>query len=93
MKEELEKQGYTHLREVEGRGWCGLFNFIFTVGLCYGLDESGYRGRYCYPDSLDAKQALKEWDGIGDPHDEFWIKHKGDTQYRNPKSTEVYYGT
>lgn len=74
----LEENGYFQLRVVEGRGICGLEMFLFTVGLCYGLDYCGRRGRYCYPHSLapEAVMALAVWDGKEDPMGR-WIKHKG----------------
>lgn len=86
LKPFLEENGYKHLRVVEGRGICGLEPFLYTVGLCYGLDEIGRRGRYCYPhkDALQAVVALAVWDGKEDPIGK-WIKHKGyDGDYWNP---------
>lgn len=73
----LESNGYFNLKEIEGRGVCGLLRFMFTVGLCYGLSENEYNGRYCYSNLSDAKEALDNWDGVGDPKDVLWIKHKG----------------
>lgn len=67
---------YMHVREIPGLGKCGLRRMIFTVGLCVGLDESGYVGRYCYKSWAEAYKALDSWDGIGDPPGE-WIKYKG----------------
>jgi hypothetical protein len=49
---------------------------MFTVGLIYGLDKYGYKGRWCYGENLEAKVALNEWDGTGDPPG-LWIKYKG----------------
>ena len=79
----LEEQGYFNLRHIEGRGLCGLFRFNYTIGLVYGMTNDEYIGRYCYYDSMEAKQALKEWNGIKDP-DGNWIKHKGSIEYSNP---------
>jgi len=86
LKEKLRADGYYQFREIEGRGLCGLMRFIFTVGLCHGLEEHGYAGRYCYDNESDAKEALELWSGEGDPEDEFWIKHKGlPGEWSNPK--------
>lgn len=74
--EHLEEEGYFNLREIPGKGVCGLYRFMFTVGLCVGIDETGYHGRYCFKDLMDARVALKDWDGIGDPIP-LWIKYKG----------------
>lgn len=84
MKEFLESQGYYDIREIRGRGLCGLYRFIFTVGLCYGLDEYSYKGRYCFDSASEAKKAIDTWDGKEDP-DGDWIKHKGSVEYSNPK--------
>jgi len=85
FKERLESEGYMHLREVEGRGICGLMKFIFTVGLVYGIDQIGYKGRWCYPNekAADAVYAFGIWDGKSDPMG-CWIKHKGHIEYSNP---------
>jgi hypothetical protein len=51
---------------------------MFTVGLFCGIDKGGhYRGRYCYHNLLEARTALREWDGsTPDPPGE-WIVAKG----------------
>ena len=71
----LEAEGFTHIRVINGR-ICGIKRFIFTTGLVIGLDEIGYLGRYCYENRSDAIDALREWDGSGDPSGN-WIKYKG----------------
>lgn len=88
LQKYLEENGYFNLQVIEGRGICGLEKFLFTVGLCYGLDEVGRKGRYCYPYeyALDAVLALAIWDGKKDPGGR-WIKHKGYIgEYGNPKT-------
>jgi len=85
----LQKEGYTQFKVgVEGRGLVGLRRFLYTTGLCYGLNEYSFEGRYCYENYADAKKAMDEWNGIGDPKDDLWIKHKGRTEYSNPNKTE-----
>lgn len=89
---ELEKllirEGYFSLREIPNRGIVGLSQFVFTVGIVYGLDATGYKGRYCYSRMKDAIEAFKTWDGVNDP-DGPWIKHKGHFEYSNPKLDET----
>lgn len=72
----MEKEGYRDIRMIPGRGWCGLRPFIFTTGLCYGLNEHGYDGRFCYTTYLEARVAFELWDGGNNPHGQ-WLKHKG----------------
>jgi hypothetical protein len=80
LREELTKEGYINLRVIEGRGICGLREFIFTIGLCEGLTNIGYSGRYCYSKEqnglFNAILGLKLWDGKDDPTGP-WIKYKG----------------
>jgi hypothetical protein len=73
----LKTEGYFGFREVPGKGLCGLSHFMFTTGLAVGLEESGYKGRYCYRTQGEAEVALKYWDGQGDPLGN-WIKYKGE---------------
>lgn len=81
--------GYFEYQIIEGRGLCALSRQIYTVGLLYGIDEQeNYKGRYCFHSLAEAKEAIREWDGAGDPPGN-WIKHKGgDGEYRNPNYEE-----
>ncbi len=76
LKAFLETEGYYEIREIPGRGLCGLRDFIFTTGLVIGMNEDLYYGRYCYSNKEDALKALNEWNGEGDPEGP-WIKYKG----------------
>ena len=60
------EHGYTNLREINGMS-CGVSRFLFTCGVCYGLDEVGYVGRYCFDTHQNASLFLKEWDGVTNP--------------------------
>lgn len=53
-----------------------LEQFLFTYGLCYGVDETGYEYRYCYEDLGQALTDFLLWTGEGDPGGP-WIKLKG----------------
>jgi len=86
----LTEQGYQQVREIPGRGLCGLKEFIFTIGICEGLNEHSFEGRWCYPKDiiLEAALAYGTWDGVSDPPGD-WIKYKGRTEYSNPKLKET----
>ena len=84
---ELEKEGYFDLKVIPGKGICGLLRMIFTVGLVIGITDYGYYGRYCYKHLSDAKEALKNWDGNGDPEGP-WIKYKGEGGERSNSNKE-----
>jgi hypothetical protein len=72
----LEEQGYVQVREIPERGICALRKFMYTTGIVYGLDDSGYKGRWCYASMPMAVVAFSQWDGVGDPPMD-WIKYKG----------------
>jgi hypothetical protein len=76
LKQFLETEGYYEIREIPGRGLCGLRDFIFTTGLVIGMEEDRYYGRYCYSNQEDALESLNKWTGEGDPSGP-WIKYKG----------------
>ncbi len=48
---------------------------MYTAGLFYGIDQCSHAGRYCYHTWLEAAEALRNWDGQGDPPGN-WIKEK-----------------
>ena len=75
-KEDLELLGYDQVRQLPSGQWAGLRKMFFTTGLFVGLDELGYSHRYCYQHFGDAAEALKHWDGNGDPPG-MWIVRKG----------------
>jgi hypothetical protein len=90
LKDFLTKEGYLYLKEVPGRGVCGIYRFLFTYGLVYGMDSMGYKGRWCYDNLVTAILALNEWDGVGDPAYN-WIKYKGEGGERsNPINKNEY---
>ncbi len=84
LKAFLEKEGFLYLRDIPGRGWCGVRRNLFTWGLFYGMGHHGIVGRYCFGDLSEVKASLNEWDGSGDPPGD-WIKHFGPAgEYGNP---------
>jgi hypothetical protein len=89
LKEHLEAEGYSELREIEGRGVCGVFRFLFTVGIVLGIDSTGYKGRYCYGSHIEASFAINLWDGQSDPPGD-WIKYKGEGGERTNDQKECY---
>ena len=59
----LNSQGYIDTRDIDGR-ICAIYPFLFTWGVCYDLDEEGYRGRYCFDSLCSAQGFLKNWNGV-----------------------------
>lgn len=60
------EHGYTQLRHINGMA-CGVMRFIYTCGVCFGLDDTGYVGRYCFDTYQNASLFLKDWDGLSTP--------------------------
>jgi hypothetical protein len=80
----MESEGYTDVRLLESGEWAGLRKFIYTTGLVVGLDRTGYRTRFCYQHTDEARAALEVWTGSGDPPGP-WLVRKGEGgDYRNP---------
>ena len=71
----LDVNGYREIRRLPTGEIAGLMRFLFTTGLCVGLDDSGYRTRFCFDGWNDAAQSLDAWDGRGFPPG-WWIKQK-----------------
>ena len=67
LVEHLNACGYTHIQRIEGRGWCGIGRFMFTHGVLFGMDITGYKGRYCFQDQCSAEGFMLDWDGITVP--------------------------
>jgi len=44
MIEYLKSEGYRELREIEGKGICGLMKFVFTTGLVIGMNSWDGKG-------------------------------------------------
>lgn len=88
----LIAEGYHNVTYIPNLGYCGLYNFLYTVGLVVNLTEGGYDYRYCYPKDKLANcfETFVKWTldpppyGT-DPDDKLWVKRKGDTgEYSNP---------
>lgn len=73
----LMEQGYTYVRQMKNGEWIGCMRMLYTVGLFIGLDEYGYRVRYCYKNTNDIMEALIIYEGEGDPPG-MWVKEKGE---------------
>jgi hypothetical protein len=89
LKQVLADEGYKHMKEVPGRGVCGVMKFMFTYGLVYGIDMMGYKGRWCFGSELEAVYALEIWTGAGDPKGR-WIKFKGEGGERSPVDNSAH---
>jgi len=63
---ELEYHGYKNIRFVNMQ-FCGIMRMVYTVGVFYGLDEYGRRGRFCFDTEQNAELFLADWDGETPP--------------------------
>lgn len=85
--EHLNSMGYQNVRTLPTGEVAGVLPYLFTGGLVVGLDDFGWRTRFCYETILEAKDALAEWDGAGDPPGN-WIKQKPEDRH-NPNWREM----
>lgn len=81
MKELLEKNGYTYVRQMKNGEWVGIAPMLYTWGLFVGMDEFGYKRRYCYEKFEDVMKAAVSYEGEGDPIGD-WIKVKEENDER-----------
>jgi len=71
-----EDMGYRGVVRLNGE-IVGLSQFIFTCGILVGMDETGYKHRYCYHDANAASAALIRWIIEGGDEPSGYIKRKG----------------
>jgi len=79
LLEWLTANGYRNIREMNGE-LVGVTQMLYTGSIVIGMDEAGYRTRYCYPTIEDAEMALDAWTGEGDPPGP-WIKQKPEERH------------
>jgi len=63
LQDILEQNGYENIREVLPGYLCGMQRFIYTVGVCCGLDDTGFLNQFCFDTMQNAELFLKDWDG------------------------------
>lgn len=71
----LNENGYTHIKAMQDGTVCALQKQLFTTGIIVGINRHGWSRRYCYEREYDAREALIQWDGVGDPPGP-WVKEK-----------------
>lgn len=64
---ELVRNGYSDLRLVPKFGVCGIIRMMYTTGVCYGLTETGIKGRWCFDSMQNAQLFLRDFDGYALP--------------------------
>ena len=74
-EEFFKEMGYSCVCKIHGKP-VGLMQFLFTVGLVVGLDETGYEYRFCYENASEAFTGLLNWILSGDDEPANYIKRK-----------------
>jgi hypothetical protein len=64
---ELTREGYSDLKLCGDAGVCGVLRFMYTCGVCYGMDKDGRKGRFCFDTMQNAQLFIKDWDGTTAP--------------------------
>jgi len=76
--------GYRDLRKLPNKQWIGVAPYLFTYGLCIGMQHVGFTGVYHYATLREALEDCSKWNGEGDPPGR-WIKYKDtDGERMNP---------
>ena len=75
QREFYEAMEYTCVCKMHGK-IVGLGQFIFTVGIVVGMDETGYEYRFCYGSYAEAFVALANWILTGGDEPDGYIKRK-----------------
>lgn len=88
--EQVEKiEGHFNVIEFENNRIACLNRFCYTVAILADFDEIGYANRWCYHSLLEAKSALQDWNGVGEPQG--WIKHLPSLRRRDRNGIEYKY--
>jgi hypothetical protein len=72
----LNSEGYFGIVDKGESGLCGIRSRLYTAVLAVGLGYSGPLSTYEYESEREAEEALREWDGSGDPPGN-WKVHEG----------------
>lgn len=62
----IVEEEYKNVKVIDGM-ICATNRMLYTTGVFYGLDSTGYRGRFCFDTELNAYLFLKEWNGQTPP--------------------------
>lgn len=85
----FESMGYTPTKLLPSGEWAGVQDYMFTAALVIGLDQTGWRTRYCFEHRADAEKAFEAFTGECDPIGP-WIKQKPEERLNpnNPSNDE-----
>ncbi len=71
--EEIEEHFMFFDVHVRGERLVGFHRLAFTIAIVVdvmaqrSMGHSGYDHRYCYKNLRDARDAMMDWDGVGEP--------------------------
>jgi hypothetical protein len=77
---------YSDIQEIPEQGICAIEQMMPKYwALHFGLTATGREGHYSFNSYEDAYKALTEWNGVGDPGND-WLKYKCSSKgdYSNP---------
>jgi len=84
-----EEAHLLYVRKVSDTEWVAIYPLMFTHAVVKGTVETadvGYEDRWCYHSYEDAKRALDEWDGTGEPSG--WHRHPTTGRRRDEDGNE-----
>ena len=79
---------YTDIRPLPGNKYAAINRLLFTCAIIVGkIDyEHGFSDRWCYSSYRDAKEALDNWNGEGEP--EGWHRNPITGRRKNENGEE-----
>jgi hypothetical protein len=86
-REQIIAFGYDYARQLPNGTWIALTQSLFTLDLCEGLDETGWRQKWMYEDRAAALTDFATWNGEGDPPG-LWTKHKPSDRWHPSRAGE-----
>ncbi len=77
-----EDMGYIDVNMLPDGSQAAVMKFMFDWAIVSEFDDWGcYKDRWCFHSFQDAKMALDNWDGQGEP--EGWYRHPASNRYND----------
>jgi len=82
-------EAYTALKRLNDGRLVGIMPLMFHWTLHVDINPFGYADKYCFATRDMAETAIVEWDGHGDPGNQ-WHRHIGTGRRRNLETGEEW---
>lgn len=86
LQEVVIRDHYRDIKTLPDGEYAGIYKFIYTWSIIYDFNQYGYEDRWCYHTYEEAKKALDEWNGEGEPQG--WHRHPRSGRRRDANGNE-----